>query len=398
MRKNRLFITILTLALLAEAMFAKPSRAMSQSELRNEFSAALKYELPPVCLRFEGDLTRAQALQTAVDTLGFSREREIFERLSVVPELELGDAGPEIAKRIEPCVDARFISAGEELLTEEDAAILLNWVCDCSKKLTMNADFVHPSGTELRIYRQNTGTNEVINAGKLENRPLYTVTLLLDPKIFYGEIAVAEAQGLEKRAELSRIAGSCYGAVAAVNGGYFAMDVFAPIGVLRSGGASYSEKVWPSRSAVCWNDAGDVCFVAGSEAAKLRDKNFAQTFPFALQAGPLLLRDGKKCSLTENINIKVLTQRHPRTIFGTDGKKLYITVIDGRDPFHSVGTTIEETKTVCLRLGMKDALNLDGGGSSELLWFGTLVNSLSENGQERKMPYGVIFKRPEGNI
>ncbi len=53
--------------------------------------------------------------------------------------------------------------------------------------------------------------------------------------------------------------------------------------------------------------------------------------------------------------------RHPRTIVGTDGKRVMWAVIDGRDNMHSVGATIEETRKVCKWLGMTTALNLDGG-------------------------------------
>lgn len=58
--------------------------------------------------------------------------------------------------------------------------------------------------------------------------------------------------------------------------------------------------------------------------------------------------------------------RHPRTVVGLDGTemKLIILVVDGRKPGIAVGMSYDELAAEMLRLGCKDALNLDGGGSS----------------------------------
>jgi exopolysaccharide biosynthesis protein len=58
--------------------------------------------------------------------------------------------------------------------------------------------------------------------------------------------------------------------------------------------------------------------------------------------------------------------RHPRTLVGLDatGDRLIILVIDGRKPGEAIGMTYDEEAAEMLRLGCKQALNLDGGGSS----------------------------------
>jgi exopolysaccharide biosynthesis protein len=58
--------------------------------------------------------------------------------------------------------------------------------------------------------------------------------------------------------------------------------------------------------------------------------------------------------------------RHPRTVVGLNatGDRLVILVVDGRKPGIAVGMSYEELAAEMLRLGCKDALNLDGGGSS----------------------------------
>jgi exopolysaccharide biosynthesis protein len=61
--------------------------------------------------------------------------------------------------------------------------------------------------------------------------------------------------------------------------------------------------------------------------------------------------------------------RHPRTVVGLDkdGKTLTILTVDGRRPQTSVGMTGPELGEEMKRLGCIDALNLDGGGSTELV-------------------------------
>lgn len=61
--------------------------------------------------------------------------------------------------------------------------------------------------------------------------------------------------------------------------------------------------------------------------------------------------------------------RHPRTGVGIseDGEMLYLMVIDGRQPFHSVGATLFELGCWLRYVGASTAINLDGGGSSTLV-------------------------------
>ena len=60
---------------------------------------------------------------------------------------------------------------------------------------------------------------------------------------------------------------------------------------------------------------------------------------------------------------------NPRTSVGLsqDGRFLYVVVIDGRQPGYSVGTTSMETADIMLGFGAYTAINLDGGGSTDLV-------------------------------
>jgi exopolysaccharide biosynthesis protein len=64
------------------------------------------------------------------------------------------------------------------------------------------------------------------------------------------------------------------------------------------------------------------------------------------------------------------TNRHPRTVVGIDssGTQLTFFVVDGREPQLSIGMTLAELSDEMIRLGCTTAINLDGGGSTTLVW------------------------------
>lgn len=110
---------------------------------------------------------------------------------------------------------------------------------------------------------------------------------------------------------------------------------------------------------------------------------------WAFQAGPLILANGVEANVNEGFKLNFIDKRHPRTLWGANGSKIYWVVVDGRDPWHSRGVTLSELKSIARRLGIKDAVNLDGGGSSGLWWNGVLINH-SPGGRERPLPY-IIY-------
>lgn len=84
--------------------------------------------------------------------------------------------------------------------------------------------------------------------------------------------------------------------------------------------------------------------------------------------------------------------RNPRTIAGTthDGKVMLAT-IDGRQTT-SVGTTMDETAAVADALGLHDAINLDGGGSTAMAVNGALVSRPSgTGGAERAVGDALVY-------
>ncbi len=107
----------------------------------------------------------------------------------------------------------------------------------------------------------------------------------------------------------------------------------------------------------------------------------------------VLVRNGDV--VTDHSDQKVrqgfITDRHPRTAVGIreDGTWV-ILVVDGRQPELSKGMTLAELAELMKSLGCRNALNLDGGGSSTFYYQGHVLNSPSD-GRERPVSDAIIF-------
>jgi exopolysaccharide biosynthesis protein len=108
----------------------------------------------------------------------------------------------------------------------------------------------------------------------------------------------------------------------------------------------------------------------------------------AIAGGPILIKDGKK------IDLKRKPVRHPRTAIGFNDEHFFLVVVDGRQEGLSVGMTLKELASLMLSLGCKEAMNLDGGGSSTFYLGGKVLNSPSD-GRQRSIANGLVLLRRE---
>lgn len=111
--------------------------------------------------------------------------------------------------------------------------------------------------------------------------------------------------------------------------------------------------------------------------------------------GPVLLRNGAAVLdwSEEGFNQEFSLKRHPRTAAGVDAHgDLWLVSVDGQLS-ESVGATLEEMAAIMLRLGCRDAINLDGGGSTTMNAFGVTVSRPSD-GVERELADAILFYGP----
>ena len=86
----------------------------------------------------------------------------------------------------------------------------------------------------------------------------------------------------------------------------------------------------------------------------------------AIAGSHVLVRAGQTVVETQS---SLSRTRHPRTAVGIadGGKTLVLVVVDGRRAGEAAGMSLIELGDLMRGLGCQDALNLDGGGSSEML-------------------------------
>jgi hypothetical protein len=117
------------------------------------------------------------------------------------------------------------------------------------------------------------------------------------------------------------------------------------------------------------------------------------TSPAAWEAAPdvvggagLLVFHGEQVRewTVESLRAGFVTDRHPRTVIGVDEDgRIWLVTVDGRNPQLSLGMTFAELQTLARGLRLRDALNLDGGGSTTMVVRDVVVNHPSDPGGPR---------------
>ncbi|HYN10750.1 MAG TPA: phosphodiester glycosidase family protein [Vicinamibacterales bacterium] len=88
-----------------------------------------------------------------------------------------------------------------------------------------------------------------------------------------------------------------------------------------------------------------------------------------------------------------INARHPRTVIGVDRAGfIWLIAIDGRQADHSAGMHFADLQRLCDRLNLRDALNLDGGGSTTMVVQGKIVNRPSDAAGPRAVSDAILVK------
>lgn len=125
---------------------------------------------------------------------------------------------------------------------------------------------------------------------------------------------------------------------------------------------------------------------------------FLKNVKTAIGGGPKLVKAGratppqKPDNLDRNVpySVRALYERHPRSAIGFNQTHLFLLEVDGRQPGLSMGMTLEEMANYLAKLGCTDAMNLDGGASSQINVDGRVMNSPSA-GRERPTATGLVL-------
>ncbi|MGX6600589.1 phosphodiester glycosidase family protein [Micromonosporaceae bacterium Da 78-11] len=173
------------------------------------------------------------------------------------------------------------------------------------------------------------------------------------------------------------------GAVLAINGDYYG---FRDTGTVIRNGVVFRDKGARQGLAFCTDGSVKLYDETATNAAELLAAGVWNTLSF----GPGLVADGKVIDGIDTVEIDTNFGNHsvqgdqPRTGVGVlDDNHLLFVVVDGRSTGYSRGVTMSGLAQIFADRGAQVAYNLDGGGSSAMVFDGRLVNNPLGKGQER---------------
>ncbi len=181
---------------------------------------------------------------------------------------------------------------------------------------------------------------------------------------------------------------SQYSVLAAINGSFFDMAAsgkpYNSVDYLRIDGVELAPNQYKDNARL-FHQTGAVALFNGEfyllKADEVKDWESYIEAEDVLTSGPLLRIDGNDEVLAQNsFNVS----RHPRTCVAKSSPcEIFFIVVDGRNAA-AAGVSLSELQQIVRWLGAKDALNLDGGGSSTMFVEGKekdeqVVNHPSDN-------------------
>lgn len=179
------------------------------------------------------------------------------------------------------------------------------------------------------------------------------------------------------------------GAVVAINGTFYNMRTpYNSVSFFRKFGElsyEFTENMGQRDNGAVAIDSRGLASIVGAptdSAGMVLKKDWALdisevAFPSVMGSGPILMSKGEDCFLDES---SFNTNRHPRSAIAKKGDIVYLIAVDGRSKEFAQGVSLKEFIAIMHYIGVDDALNLDGGGSTTLYTYDKgVVNHPSDN-------------------
>lgn len=205
-----------------------------------------------------------------------------------------------------------------------------------------------------------------------------------DTQVYAADVELSSAQYLktafadstygrnvtDKTSEIAREAD----AVLAVNGDYYGAR---QSGYVIRNGVLYRDSASESEMLLIRTDGSfEIVSASAASAEELLSGGAWQVLCF----GPGLVKDGE-IAVEEGEEVGHAKASNPRTAIGmlNEGHYLFL-VSDGRTG-ESEGLSLSELGELMAAMGCREAYNLDGGGSSTMVFLGEVVNNPTTNGK-----------------
>ena len=209
-------------------------------------------------------------------------------------------------------------------------------------------------------------------------------------RAYDSNIYVADVEVTDGTSILSAFAKNTYGrnitdttsdmaeennAVLAINGDYYGAR---QSGYVIRNGVVYRSQGSNGEDMVISKD-GTLSFISESDTTtdSLIQKQAWQVLSF----GPVLVENGQ-VAVSENDEVGMAMASNPRTAIGTVAKNHYLFVVSDGRTSESTGLSLYELANFMKSLGATNVYNLDGGGSSTMVFQGEVVNNPTTNGNK----------------
>lgn len=250
----------------------------------------------------------------------------------------------------------------------------------------------HGQGGPGRGGQGSTGSTSSTSSGTVigtysDSKSKITVTRY---RAYDSNIYVADVEVTDGTSILSAFANNTYGrnitdttsdmaeennAVLAINGDYYGAR---QSGYVIRNGVVYRNQGSNGEDMVISKD-GSLSFISESDTTtdSLIQKQAWQVLSF----GPVLVENGE-VAVTENDEVGMAMASNPRTAIGTVAKNHYLFVVSDGRTSESAGLSLYELANFMKSLGATNVYNLDGGGSSTMVFQGEVVNNPTTNGNK----------------
>lgn len=204
---------------------------------------------------------------------------------------------------------------------------------------------------------------------------IYVADITVSDISFVQSAFANDTYGKNIKATSSSIAESV-NAILAINGDFYGARTS---GYVIRNGVLYRDTMVSSdqEDLVIYADGSFEIITEGSISAQsLLDNTAVQVLSF----GPGLISNGT-ILVDSNDEVDQSMTSNPRTAIGIIDANHYVFVVSDGRTSASTGLTLLELATFMESLGVSDAYNLDGGGSSTMVFNGSVVNNPTTNGK-----------------
>jgi len=260
---------------------------------------------------------------------------------------------------------------------------MLCFSCKCTKSLSSTKGADNYFELTQIITDSLFNSNQIISLIKLQNNPKNKYKIEIGYK--------------KSELKVTSYFGESENAMAAINGSFFDMDKGGSVTYLelndsvinntRSSKLKWGVSDSLINGAIVFNKNNNI-----EIQPRMPDHfyNLSKKEQAVMATGPLLIYKVERSSLP---NLEFVHKRHPRTcLCKTEESILFITV-DGRST-NAQGMNLYELQDFLLAFGCKDAINLDGGGSTTMWTHDKgIVNFPSDKSGQRPVANALLIKK-----